>query len=149
FKIFMDSNHKPIVNGRDAAIWNRLKLIPFNVTIPKHEIDKNLLEQLKGEASGILKWAVEGCLEWQQQGLNDPPEVSGSVQEWQAGSDPFAGFFETKCVLETSATCTATALWRAFEFHCEEEGLEVKNRTFTDELKRRGCKPERARMGRF
>src|SRR2546422_6161462 len=27
FKIFMDSNHKPIVRGTDAAIWNRLKLI--------------------------------------------------------------------------------------------------------------------------
>src|SRR5262249_51515381 len=83
FKIFMDTNHKPMVRGQDAAIWSRLKLIPFTVTIPKDEIDKNLLEKLKREAPGILRWAVEGCLEWQRDGLNEPSEVSESVQEWQ------------------------------------------------------------------
>ena len=34
FKLFLDTNHKPLIPGDDPAIWNRLKFIPFTVTIP-------------------------------------------------------------------------------------------------------------------
>src|SRR5262249_35575527 len=142
----------PITNRwcavRMPQFASRLKLIPFTVTIPKDEIDKNLLEKLKREAPGILKWAVEGCLEWQRDGLNEPSEVSESVLEWQAESDPFGGFFENKCVLEPTATCTSTLLWSAFRFHCDAEGLVVTEREFTQKLKRSGCEPYRTRMER-
>jgi putative DNA primase/helicase len=38
-----------------------LKLIPFTVEIPPDEIDKSLLDKLKGEAEGILAWMAAGC----------------------------------------------------------------------------------------
>ena len=149
FKIFMDSNHKPIVRGTDAAIWNRLKLIPFNVTIPKSEIDKNLLEKLKREGPGILQWAVEGCLEWQRDGLNETSDVTASVQEWREESDPFAGFFLTVCRIAPDATCTWTELWEAARTHAEAAGVEIKQHPFTEQLKRLGCRPARTKISRF
>ena len=75
FKVFMDCNHKPVIRGHDPAIWNRLKFIPFTVTIPDAEIDREMGAKLRAEAPGILAWAVRGCLEWQLRGLDEPQEV--------------------------------------------------------------------------
>lgn len=44
----------------------RLNLIPFTITIPPAERDLKLADKLKEEWSGILAWAIEGCLEWQR-----------------------------------------------------------------------------------
>ena len=60
-KVWMDCNHKPIVRKTDNAIWNRIHLIPFNVTIPDDEIDRELKSKLLAEAEGILAWAVAGA----------------------------------------------------------------------------------------
>ena len=68
------TNHLPRVKGQDYAIWRRLMLIPFTVLIPEDERDADLGLKLQSEAQGILRWAVDGCAEWQQQGLN-PPKV--------------------------------------------------------------------------
>ena len=37
--------------------------------------DSNLREKLEAELSGILAWAVRGCLEWQKAGLGNAPVV--------------------------------------------------------------------------
>ena len=42
FKIFMATNHKPKIRGADNGIWRRIKMIPFTVTIPPEQRDKNL-----------------------------------------------------------------------------------------------------------
>lgn len=66
FKLWVGTNHKPVIRGTDQAIWRRIKLIPFNVTIPPEERDKNLLNKLRREMPGILNWAVMGCMDWQK-----------------------------------------------------------------------------------
>jgi len=63
-KMFIDSNHKPVIRGAEKAVWNRLKPMPFTVTIQSGEIDKGLLEKLKAESEGILSWMVQGCRRW-------------------------------------------------------------------------------------
>ena len=47
-KLWIDANYQPVIRGRDAAIWNRLFTIPFTVTIPREEIDKDLPCQTLG-----------------------------------------------------------------------------------------------------
>ena len=59
-KILLAANHKPIFRGTDHAVWRRIKLVPFAVTIPETERDKALPEKLKRELPGILAWAVAG-----------------------------------------------------------------------------------------
>ena len=56
FKIMIMGNHKPSVRSVDEAIKRRLNLLPFTVTIPKHERDPDLVEKLKPEWPGILYW---------------------------------------------------------------------------------------------
>ena len=50
-------------------------MIPFTVTIDDARKDPTLPERLKAELPGILRWALEGCVEWQAHGLQEPPEV--------------------------------------------------------------------------
>src|ERR1700693_3784585 len=53
-KLWIDANHRPVIRGTDAAIWNRLYTVPFTVTIPPEEIDRTLLSKLLQEAEGVL-----------------------------------------------------------------------------------------------
>ena len=62
FKLWLATNHKPIIRGTDDGIWRRMNLIPFTIQIPDHKKDKNLKYKLKRESVGILNWIVEGCL---------------------------------------------------------------------------------------
>jgi hypothetical protein len=57
------------LRGVDEAIRRRFHLVPFNVTIPPEERDKDLANKLRAEWPGILNWAIEGCLKWQAEGL--------------------------------------------------------------------------------
>ena len=57
-KLLMVTNNKPRVPESSEAAWRRIRLIPFDVTIPLERRDPQLLAKLKAEASGILAWIV-------------------------------------------------------------------------------------------
>src|SRR6185437_15836956 len=57
--LWLAANHKPIVRNNDLGIWRRIRLVPFTVTIPNDEQDRELPEKLLKELPGILAWAVE------------------------------------------------------------------------------------------
>jgi putative DNA primase/helicase len=98
FKIWLAVNHKPIIQGMDHGIWRRIHLIPFIVTIPKEDQDKRLGEKLQAELSGILRWAVEGCLIWQQKGLEPPMAVKQATEDYHAEMDVITEFLQERCV---------------------------------------------------
>ncbi|HLI51013.1 MAG TPA: phage/plasmid primase, P4 family, partial [Thermomicrobiaceae bacterium] len=75
FKLWLATNHKPVIRGTDHAIWRRIRLIPFTVTIAEADQDKELPAKLRAEMPGILRWAIDGCLSWQRDGLGVPEAV--------------------------------------------------------------------------
>ena len=111
FKPIVAGNHKPGLRSVDEAIRGRLHLIPFTVTIPEEERDHNLAEKLKAEYPGILRWAIEGCLAWQQNGLNPPDIVRSATSEYMAAEDSVGRWMEERCVLDP-CWCSSTALYR-------------------------------------
>lgn len=97
-KLFMDTNRKPtITDPDDKATFNRLKPIPFTVTIPKEKIDRDLPQKLLDEAEGILAWAVEGAQLWHRYGLGNPPAVEAANAQWRAESDRMEAFIAERC----------------------------------------------------
>ena len=83
FKVFLATNHKPKVNPADDALWERVKLIPFEVQIPPDQRDKKLEAKLRDELPGILAWAVRGCLAWQKDdSLREPEAVVHATQQY-------------------------------------------------------------------
>ena len=75
FTPWIGANHKMVIPSDDQAIWNRLRLIPYDAVISEAEKDGDLFNKLAAEAPGILAWLLRGCIDWQKYGLNDPPEV--------------------------------------------------------------------------
>lgn len=137
FKVFLAANHRPTISGTDYAIWRRIMLIPFSVTIKKPI--KRYIAKLKPELPGILNWAIEGCLEWQKKGLNVPEEVKLATQEYQAEMDILGDFVVDLCTIKPSARTTKTELYEAYEKWCNENKEQpVSKKTFGIRLTERG-----------
>jgi putative DNA primase/helicase len=139
FKIFLAANHRPEIWGTDHAMWRRIRLIPFEVTIPPAERDKDLPAKLRAELSGILSWAVEGCAAWQQEGLGAPEEVEVATEDYREDMDPVGCFLEDCCLIDREAETTTRGLYNAFEEWCKRSGVSVMNvRRFGMRLSERG-----------
>jgi putative DNA primase/helicase len=115
FKLFIDANHKPVIRGNDNAIWNRIRLVPFKVSIPKTEQDPQLGEKLKAEASGILAWAVQGCLRWQQEGLGEPAVITKARHKYREEMDVVADFIADCCTESPDGRETFGDLYAAYQ----------------------------------
>jgi putative DNA primase/helicase len=113
-KIVLAANHKPQVRGTDHAVWRRVKLVPFTVTIPDEEQDKALPAKLKAELPGILAWGVAGCLDWRRYGLGEPDEVRQATTEYQSEEDLVQGFINECCHLHPEAKANSSALLAAY-----------------------------------
>jgi P4 family phage/plasmid primase-like protien len=138
-KVFMAVNHKPEIRGTDIAIWRRIRLIPFTETIPPAEQDKKLPEKLRAERSGILAWAVEGCLEWQREGLQPPDEVRKATGQYRSEMDVIGAFLQDECDLDAGHRVSFTELYARYEQWCEEGGERAETRRkFNARLKERG-----------
>lgn len=114
FKIFLGTNHRPIIRGTDLAMWSRVRLIPFTVTIPDAEQDKDLGTRLLAEASGILAWLVQGCRAWQRDGLKPPAAVQLATDTYRADMDILGRFLADRCILEPAAEITAKELYQVY-----------------------------------
>ncbi|MFN3763256.1 MAG: phage/plasmid primase, P4 family, partial [Anaerolineae bacterium] len=149
-KIWLATNHKPIIRGTDKAIWDRIRLIPFTVTIPEAEQDKHLVEKLKRELPGILAWAVRGCLEWQTSGLGVPEEVRSATEAYRAEMDVIGAFIADRCILSAGARVKAGDLYEAYRKWCEENKEEPLNKiAFGLRLAERGLVSERDMHARY
>lgn len=134
--ILLACNHKPRIKGTDWATWSRIRLIPFNVTIPLEEQDKDLAEKLANEAPGILAWAVRGCLAWQKDGLGSPPEVEKATADYRSSEDSLTAFLGEICELEPHATVRASALLKDYREWSGDKHLT--QRRFGQMLSERG-----------
>ena len=114
FKLWMATNHMPTIRGTDLGIWSRIRLIPFNVQIPEEKIDRHLKYKLLEEMSGILAWAVEGCLLWRREGLKPPQAVLTANSKYKEEMDVLTTFLDTCC-----APGGETEAGRLYSVYCD------------------------------
>ena len=84
-KLWLATNSLPQINNSDHGIWRRITAIPFNRTFSASEQDKGLTGKLLAELPGILNWAIAGCLDWQENGLQAPTIVQDHEQPHLSG----------------------------------------------------------------
>jgi putative DNA primase/helicase len=121
-KLWIDANHLPVVRGTDNAIWNRLHAVPFDVTIPKSEQDKELPAKLATEHDGILSWAVAGAAQWYGDRLGKPTDVEEAGQAWRSDSDQIGRFTQEKCVTFPNGQVPARKLYLVYKEWTQEAG---------------------------
>ena len=96
YLVMMVTNHLPRVRGSDDAIWRRMRLVPFDVSFLGRE-DRGLAAELQIELPGILAWAVQGCLEWQRDGLGSCDAVEHATSEYRTDEDTLGAFLSERC----------------------------------------------------
>jgi len=144
FKVWMATNHKPVIKDTDHAIWRRVRLIPFGVTIPEKDRNPNLTAELQKEYSGILNWAIAGCIEWQQKGLGAPLEVTEATNTYRLEQDVFNNFISLNCIVTEAAAYSAGKLHKLY---CEVTGEKVSAREFNGMMQEHGFKQQHSRTG--
>jgi putative DNA primase/helicase len=139
FKIFFTTNYKPIIKGDDEGIWRRIRLVPFNITIPKENVDKHLPEKLQAELPGILRWAVEGCLKWRKEGLGEPAAIKDATDAYKEEMDLLSNFINDSCVIHPDAKIKLNDLYKQYLEYCEENSeIPFKKVKFSNRLIMRG-----------
>ena len=75
--LIIAGNNQPSFRGVDQAIRSRVVLVPFTQTIPLERRDMDLPDKLRaGCPVDLLRWAIDGALQWRDQGLDVPASVS-------------------------------------------------------------------------
>lgn len=138
-KLWIYGNHRPIVRGSTEGIWRRMRLVPFEVTIPEDEDDHDLATKLVAELPGILVWALRGCIEWQKEGLGSPVQVKAAITEYREDMDLVQQFIDEVCVRDEEARILFASLFRAYEAWCQMRGERAMTSTrFGESLTQKG-----------
>ena len=148
FKIWIATNHKPVIRGTDVGIWRRIRLIPFEVNIPAEKVDKTLKYKLRKELPQILKWAVDGCIKWQNEGLTPPPSVEKATSDYKAEMDLLAAFCDACITIDYlhGERISATDLFALYSAWASSNNeFTMSSRKFFNEVTKK--LPEKVRGG--
>lgn len=115
-------NHKPDVGGVDEGIWRRMRLIPFDVTIPESERDTGLRDKLRAELPGILTWAVAGCANWQREGVGWCAKVLDATMQYRSQMDIIADFSASALDMDANARISCDDLYGLYTDYMERHG---------------------------
>ncbi len=137
---FIDTNHLPVINDSDDAIWGRVKVIPHRHRVKC--IDPTIPDRLNEERDGILAWLVAGCLRWQAEGLADEPAaVRDMVRGYRDDSDPLGRWMDERTEEAPGQWVATGDLYWDYRTWCEQNGEEpMDNRQFGITLGRKGIR---------
>jgi putative DNA primase/helicase len=146
FKLVLGTNFLPRISANDKAAWNRIRRVPFDVTVktddnPKGTIpeDKSLPEKLKGELSGILAWCVRGCLLWQQEGLRQPECVSAATSSYRESEDIIGRFLNECAIIKEGEETSRSLFYKSYASWCDANNHKpLASTRFIDTLTKKG-----------
>jgi putative DNA primase/helicase len=149
FKLLIAGNHKPSLRSVDEAMRRRFHLIPFNVTIPPEDRDPDLAEKLKTEGPGILAWMIQGCLDWQREGLSPPSIVLKATEAYLASENALGSWIDDCCDRDRDAWESTTVLFDSWKVWAEKAGEPIGTRKdFLNNLEKQGFFEKRRNYGR-
>lgn len=129
---FLLANTKPPASAGDEAFWRRTIIIDFPISfvdIPEkpneRPRDRNILDKLKAEAPGILRWLVEGHIEWRTNGLQVPAKVRAATAEYRSESDTILNFVDERCNRAEGSKESFRLLYEVFKRWASEMKLPI------------------------
>ena len=152
-KLWLAANHKPKVSAEDGAMWRRIRILPFDKTIPEDKRDPSLKAKLKNTTEvgpTILAWAIEGCLLWQQEGLKPPKQVRDASEEYRQSQDIIGEFVDDQIEACEGERLAKSKVYEAYKEWCDKNGERALTQTaLTQKLKERGWKEGRDKQRFF
>jgi len=139
FKLTISGNYRPTISGTDEGIWRRMRLVPFDVSIPKPERDRHLIDKLRLEASGILNHLLDGLRDWCDSGLIEPDDVTKATAKYRETSDPLGRFLSICVAAAPGEKVQSSVLHALYEAWCKSSGEKAwTNRGFSQAMDERG-----------
>jgi putative DNA primase/helicase len=141
FKLFMNTNHLPVVTDDDLFASDRINVITFDRHFTAKEQDKTLKDKLitPENVSGIFNWCLDGLKKFIDSGLEPPEPVKKATEDYKSDSDKIGKFINER--LEKSETnprknCKAGDVYFIYQGWCEANGYGCENKaSFSAELK--------------
>lgn len=128
-KIIWAMNESPTISSIDDGIFRRIKIVSFS-QIPSNEIDPMIREGIKGEGSGILNWALDGCQRLNSRGrFSIPSSVKSATDKYRNEMDVAGQFLLEECILDPQAKTKSSYLYASYQAWCLNNGHKPKNST--------------------
>ena len=140
FKLHLTTNYKPSVYDNSFGLWRRINLIQWSVIVKAEDQDKQLLDKLKSELSGILNWALAGLQDYLKNGLQTPKSVLNDTAEYRHETDSI-GLFLEECTVTGDIQFRAKAreLYSCYGEWAKSTGRQPLNNTrFGNALRDKG-----------
>jgi P4 family phage/plasmid primase-like protien len=150
YKIWLFTNYKPRIVGTDEGIWDKVIFIPFKRYFALSERDHGLLEKLKAELPGILQWAIRGCLDWQEQGLNVPECLKQATEDYRREQNVLGHFVEDELVEHDELKTPCGRMYSHYKEWADKNGeYQMTASEFKERMQQRYGEPRRASAGKF
>lgn len=138
-KVWLKTNHKPVVLGDDDGIWRRLVVLPFNRRFEPLERDPLLEDRLIKESDGILMWMIEGAVLWYRDGLQLCEKITRECSSYRTESDILGQFIEESVDLAPGLKTQDKKLFSAYQHYCVQNGNHPLSKArFSQKLRERG-----------
>ena len=124
--IFLVGNELPEIEFKDDAMWERVLVVPFTVTIPEGEQIKGLKDQFDPRA--ILAWLVEGHREYREKGLAPPPAACLAKEAHRLAADPLAEFWDDCTVRDPGSRVSKQELFARYDRWALRCGIKQADR---------------------
>lgn len=147
FKLLIVGNHRPTIQSVDDAMRRRLVLVPFTrkPAVPDPELE----HKLRAESPAILRWMIDGCLDWQANGLPRPAAIAAATADYFETQDSVGLWLSEYCEVGPTLHDSSRALfqsWEAFQHAAGEQPGSGKS--LTETLKKRGFEQFRSSLYR-
>ena len=118
------------------------------VTIPEDERDHDLQAKLREELTGILRWAIEGCLQWNDMGLSPPTLVQEATKGYRRDMDILGQFLDESCVMTEGVYTRSGDLYERYRQWAANRGERpMTQKSLGQRLQDRGLSPGRISGG--
>lgn len=149
FKCIIDTNYLPQIVGTDNGIWRRVRVVPFEYTVSKDKLNKNLLNELKQAKKAVLVWLVKGAIKYYENGLGTCEAVAKATKKYRKSQDTLGGFIDACIKEEAGAEVRARALYEAYIAYCNDNFLNPMSETkFGKDFATRGFKKGKDKVSR-
>jgi putative DNA primase/helicase len=129
FSPWLVTNHRPSIPEQSEAIWRRVRLVPFPVTIPRRERDPSLQGRLLAELPGVLAWIVDGARRYITAGLEPPAAVEAATDDYREEESAVGRFITERCQVDPAYWVQAGDLYAAWKGWCVANGEDSGTQT--------------------
>ena len=157
FKLVIAGNHKPALRSVDDANKRRFRLLPF--TVKPEAPDPALEEKIRKEWPAVLRWMIDGCIQWQAEGLRAPDKVTAATAQYFEDQDSLGQWLAECCevndqgLIDTGCTSAmlcgkSSSLFGSWKKWCDDGGeTPGSNKSFSEQLMRLGFQKKRSKNG--